>query len=62
MSINSKLFCFNEKLIDVVEQLMKSKCILSEATIKFDKSTSYEYFGPHNDYVEGTKEVNILTK
>lgn len=62
MSINSKLFCLNEKLIDVVEQLMKSKCILSEATIKFDKSTSYEYFGPHNDYVEGTKRSKYFNK
>ncbi len=62
MSLNSKLFCLNEKLINVVENLMKSNCILSEATVKFDKSTSYEYFGPHNDYVEGTKRSKYFDK
>ena len=62
MSLNSKLFCLNEELIDIVEHLMNSKCILSEATIKFDKSTAYEYFGPHNDYVEGTKRSKYFDK
>ncbi len=55
MSLNSKKFCLNEDLIKLVEYLMDSKTILSEATLKLDKPTRYEYFGAHNDYVEGTR-------
>ena len=62
MGLDSKKFCLNEDLINLVEYLIGNKAILSEATIKYDKSTNYEYFGAHNDYVEGTKRSKYFNK
>lgn len=47
--------CLDERLIELVEGYMESECILSEAHIKFDRSTSYIYFPIHSDYAAGTK-------
>jgi hypothetical protein len=45
----------DEQLSDIVEAYMGSECILSEATIKYDAPTTYEYFGLHSDYAVGTR-------
>jgi hypothetical protein len=45
----------DERLAEVVEAYMGSECVLSEATIKYDAPTSYEYFGLHSDYAIGTR-------
>src|SRR3989344_3038144 len=51
--------CLNERLINYVEAYMDSDAILSEAFIKFDKATPYEYFPLHADYAPDKKRSNF---
>lgn len=54
---NFPRLCLAEKLIDIIESYMESTCTLSEAFIKFDRATSYNYFPLHTDFWPGIKKV-----
>lgn len=43
----------DERVIDIVEQYMKSECVLAEANLKYDAPVNYEYFAAHADFAVG---------
>jgi hypothetical protein len=43
------------RVLDIVEQLMESDCVLSQAGMRFDRGVGYEYFPLHSDFAAGWK-------
>lgn len=43
----------NEAVINIVESLMNSECILAETTLKHDFASTYQYFPIHSDFAAG---------
>ncbi len=48
----------DERVIDVVEKVMGSECILAEAILKQDRATPYVYFPLHSDFSLGWTKSN----
>jgi len=46
----------NELVLDVSEAVIGGECILADATLKFDKPTSYVYFPIHSDLASGWRK------
>ena len=43
----------NDRVIDIVEEVMDSECILAECILKLDKGVGYTYFPMHSDFSVG---------
>jgi ectoine hydroxylase-related dioxygenase (phytanoyl-CoA dioxygenase family) len=43
----------HHSLLDVVEELMGSECILAQAGMRYDKGVGYNYFPLHSDFAAG---------
>ena len=51
-------FLLDKQVIEVVEKVMKSECILAETVVKFDRASSYTYFPLHIYNIH----INILER
>ncbi len=50
-------------VIEIIEGLMQSECILADTMLKHDFSTRYDYFPIHSDFAEGwAKSANVKRK
>tara|TARA_B100000989_G_scaffold298667_1_gene289019 strand:- start:853 stop:1851 length:999 start_codon:yes stop_codon:yes gene_type:complete len=55
-------FLLDKQVIEVVEKVMKSECILAETVVKFDRASSYTYFPLHSDFGVGWSKTSDSKK